>query len=741
MPTENLYDLTRLAMREGSASLSEQRLSGEDAPLAGLINQLLQENQTLRRDHQRAVEYIRAKIDQLLVVIGTVPLRAEELTEEHLISLDPLGIVAQSFGRILEHSRETNRKLALARDEIHAIFQSVGGSLLVLDEQHRILAYNNNFRNSFSPDQEEIIGKACHEIICKQDSPPAGFCVLKKMLATDQGCTISPWPFADKHLRVAATPIKDSSGATIRTVVLYVDITELIETRSALAAEKERLTTTLESIAEGVIATDSTGQVTMMNRMAEKLTGWDANHAIGKSVCEVLMIENLDAPASCGDFFRDIIQHQIQTERLECTKLTALNGNELSIYLSAAPIRQADQSVTGAIIVFRDITGDLQVKEELAKAAKLESIGLFAGGIAHDFNNLLTAILGNVSLARAQISPNDNAYQLLNATEKSVNRAKGLTQQLLTFARGGAPVTSLTSSRDLIMDSARFPLSGTNARIDFAIPDDLWPIEVDAGQISQVIQNLVINAAQAMPDGGLIRIAVENLQITADTMLPLPAGKYLKIAVVDQGPGISSENLAHIFEPFYTTKSSGQGLGLTICYSIIKQHQGLITVESSPSTGTTFTIYLPASELRIEESEEAEMSVVKTGRVLVMDDDEMILNVVRAMLEFSGYEVVEAGDGEAAISAYKQAMERGQRFDAVLIDLTIRGGMGGKEAIARLRSLDPGIRAIVSSGYASDPIMSDYRSYGFCGVIPKPYRTQELTAAISAAISGNNQAC
>jgi PAS domain S-box-containing protein len=734
--TENLYELTRIAMLEGSTALPEQQTTGELPPLAGLINQLLRENHDLRHDHRRAVEYIRAKINQLLVVIGTVPLRTEELTEEHLISLDPLGIVAQSFARILEHSRETNRKLALARDEIQAIFQSVGGNLLVLDEKHRILSYNENFRSSFCPGQEEIIGKTCHEIICKRDSPPADFCILRRMMETGQGCSISQWPFGDRYMRVVATPIKDSSGAITRTVVLYVDITELIEARSALTAEKERLATTLESIAEGVIATDTKGLVTMMNSMAEGLTGWAAKQAIGKSICEVLLIESQDSRAGCGDFFRDILQHQIPVERLEKTNLTALGGGVLSVYLSAAPIRQPDQSVIGAIIVFRDITAELQMKEELAKAAKLESIGLFAGGIAHDFNNLLTAILGNVSLARAQLDPNDAVYQLLNETEKSSNRAKGLTQQLLTFARGGAPITSLTSSRSLIMDSATFPLSGTNVRIDFAIPEDLWPFEVDEGQISQVIQNLVINAAQAMPDGGLLRISATNLEQDGATRLPLPAGRYLKISVVDQGPGISSENLDHIFEPFYTTKSSGQGLGLAICYSIIKKHQGLITVESSAPGGTCFNIYLPASEQRLEAAETTETLATATGRVLVMDDDEMILGVVRSMLEYSGYEVVEAQNGEEAISVYNKALESGRRFDAVLIDLTIRGGMGGKETIARLRSLDPGVRAVVSSGYASDPIMSDYRSYGFCGVIPKPYRAQELSAVISAAIHG-----
>jgi PAS domain S-box-containing protein len=736
MSTEKLYQLTRQAMLEGRDALPEHAMNSEEPALVGLINQLLHEKQTLQHDHQRAVEYIRAKINQLLVVIGTVPLRTEELTEDHLIGLDPLGIIAQSFAKILEHSRETNRKLALARDEIQAIFQSAGGSLLVLDEKHRILSYNENFRARFCPDREDVIGMGCHEIICKRDSPPADFCVLEKMMAAGEGCVMSQWPFGDRYMRVVATPIRDSAGAIIKTVVLYVDITELIEARSALTAEKERLATTLESIAEGVIATDTNGQVTMMNRMAESLTGWVANQAIGKSICEVLLIENEDSSSGCGDFFRDILQHQIPVERLENTNLTSIDGRVLSIYLSAAPIRQPDQSVIGAIIVFRDISEELRMKEELAKAAKLESIGLFAGGIAHDFNNLLTAILGNVSLARTQLSPSDPVYRLLNETEKSSNRAKGLTQQLLTFARGGAPITSLTSSRTLIIDSSRFPLSGTNVRIDFAIPEDLWPFEVDEGQISQVLQNLVINAAQAMPDGGLLRIAASNIELDGTSKFPLPAGRYLNISVIDQGPGISSENLERIFEPFYTTKSTGQGLGLAICYSIIKKHHGLITVESTPPDGTAFHIFLPASAQPVESAETTELVATNTGRVLVMDDDEMILSVVRSMLEYGGYEVVEAQDGEEAIAVYRKALESGRRFDVVLIDLTIRGGMGGKEAIARLRSIDPGIKAIVSSGYASDPIMSDYRSYGFCGVIPKPYRTQELTAAISAAILG-----
>lgn len=284
------------------------------------------------------------------------------------------------------------------------------------------------------------------------------------------------------------------------------------------------------------------------------------------------------------------------------------------------------------------------------------------------------------------------------------------------------------------MDSARFSLSGTNVRLDLTIPDYLWPVEVDDGQISQVIQNLVLNAAQAMPEGGILKIVAENLNFDHSISLPLPAGRYLRVSFIDQGPGIRTENLERIFEPFFTTKSSGRGLGLAICYFIIKKHHGLITVESTPGSGTQFHIYLPASEQQLVENDSGGEDPVQTGRVLVMDDDEMILGVAVSMLEYSGFEVEAVADGEAAIAKYCAALEQGKGFDAVLMDLTIRGGMGGKEAIARLRSLDPKIKAIVSSGYASDPIMSDYRHYGFCGVIPKPYRAQDLTEVISKAL-------
>ena len=513
MPSENLYELTRLAMQEGRTALAEQQITGETSPLAGLINQLLLENHTLRHDHQRAVEYIRAKINQLLMVIGTVPLRAEELTEEHLIDLDPLGIVTQSFARILEHSRETNRKLALARDEIQAIFQSVGGSLLVLDEKKRILSFNENFRASFCPDREDIIGRGCHEIICKRESPPADFCVLQKLQKTGCGCTMSHWPFGDRHLRVVATPIKDSAGAIIRTVLLYVDITELIETKSELTGEKERLATTLESIAEGVIATDPKGQVTLMNRIAEELTGWDADQAIGKSIGEVLLIGDQEPLVNGEDFFLDILQRQVPVERLENTTLTARSGNVLSVYLSAAPIRQPDQSVTGAIIVFRDISGEERIKEELAKAAKLESIGLFAGGIAHDFNNLLTAILGNISLARARIEPNNAGLSgLLHETEKSSNRAKGSDPAAADICPGRRPDHQEADLlADLIMDSARSPCAAPRSvSISVRSPMTSGRSKSTRGRSAQVIQNLVINAAQAMPEGGLAQDSVDK---------------------------------------------------------------------------------------------------------------------------------------------------------------------------------------------------------------------------------------
>jgi PAS domain S-box-containing protein len=382
-----------------------------------------------------------------------------------------------------------------------------------------------------------------------------------------------------------------------------------------------------------------------------------------------------------------------------------------------------------------DITERKRMEEDLLKAQKLESVGVFAGGIAHDFNNILTTILGNVSLAKMRVRPEDKIFDLLSEAEQASIRAATLTKQLLTFAKGGAPVKEIASIKDILKESSLFVLRGSKSKCEFSIAEDLWSAEVDIGQISQVINNIVINANQAMPEGGIIQVAAENLIIDIGHGLPLKPGRYIRISITDQGVGIAEKHFLKVFDPYFTTKQKGSGLGLATTYSIIKNHDGHITVESTLGEGTTFHIYLYASEKAVPEKEGVRL-ITGHGKILVMDDEAPLRKIVERMLKNLGYESEFAEDGAEAIEMYKTARKSGKPYDAVILDLTVPGGMGGKEAIKKLLEIDPEVKAIVSSGYSDDPVLSNFQEYGFKGMMPKPFESRSLGKVLHEVLRG-----
>jgi CheY-like chemotaxis protein len=371
-----------------------------------------------------------------------------------------------------------------------------------------------------------------------------------------------------------------------------------------------------------------------------------------------------------------------------------------------------------------------QAGQDMLKNQKIESLGVLAGGIAHDFNNILTIILGNVSLARLQLHDPEKVTTRLEEAENATVRAKDLAQQLLTFARGGEPVKKIIEVACLLWEAAGFALHGSNVRSEFALADDLWPVEADEGQLSQVIQNLVLNAVQAMPEGGTVTISAEN------ATSPQEGKRFVKISVADTGAGISEHHLQRIFDPYFTTKQQGSGLGLATCYSIIRKHGGKIRATSTLGNGSTFHISLPASEQESVSEPSSRKAVSHgSGRVLVMDDEEDIRELTEAILEELGYTVESVKNGTEVVDLYRKRKEEGMPFSAVILDLTIPGGVGGKETIEQLLRIDPDIKAIVSSGYSTDPIMANYRDYGFGAVLVKPYRLQEISKVLQELLT------
>ncbi|HEX3035879.1 MAG TPA: response regulator [Thermodesulfobacteriota bacterium] len=543
--------------------------------------------------------------------------------------------------------------------------------------------------------------------------------------------------------------------------------------------ESERwLSTTLKSIGDAVIATDAEGLIRFINPVAESLTGWKHEEALGRDLKEVFNIINEETRAIAENPVAKAIWEGVVTGLANHTILISKDGTEIPIADSAAPIKDERGNISGVVMVFRDVTRQRQMEESLRKAhdelevqvqertaelkkanqaleaeiaerkrmqeellrtQKLESIGVLAGGIAHDFNNFLTTILGNVSLIRMHTNSEDKMYKRLIEAEKACLRAKDLTGQLLTFSKGGAPVKKIISSiGELVRESAHFALRGSNVGCEFSIAEDLWLAEVDEGQISQVIHNLVINAQQAMPEGGVIRITLENTTQGPTHRLSLKAeGKYIKITIEDKGIGIPGGYLSKIFDPYFTTKQKGSGLGLTTVYSIVKSHHGYIEVESELQIGTKFYIYLPAiSEEQTKNEEENKAKVVKgKGKVLIMDDEELIRDVAGEILGQLGYEVEFAKNGTEAIELYVRARESSKSFNLVIMDLTIPGEMGGKETIEKLKEVDPGIKAIVSSGYFNHPVMAEYKNYGFKGVVTKPYKIEEFSKTVYEVIN------
>jgi len=499
------------------------------------------------------------------------------------------------------------------------------------------------------------------------------------------------------------------------------ELTERNQARAALVDSAQAMTNILEKTTDGFFAVDSEWKLTYINAEAETMFGQKREELLGHLLWAKF-------PSLIGTIFQANYEKVMADH--EAIEFEAVDGTGKIFYdVHAYP------SNGGVSVFIRDISERKKSETERLTTSKLESLGTLAGGIAHDLNNILTVISGNIGLAQIE-APVDSGSLLgfLSKAGQAAQHAAHLSSQLLTFSKGGAPLKKVVSLGDLLEHSAEFALYGSNLRTDFDISVDLWKAEVDAGQIEQVINALILNAREAMPQGGTVRVRARNVVFEENSISPVPAGRYVKITINDRGAGIDEELRTKIFDPYFTTKPGATGLGLAISYSVVKKHGGLLFLESSSAEGSTFAFYLRASENR---------SGATTGsrsgsrpfhynhqRILVMDDEEAIRELTSQLLGTLGYEVTAVPDGLEAVRLYERALRKGEHFQAVILDATVRGGMGGVATIERLRSMDPKVNAIICSGYSDEAALSEFLAYGFRGALPKPFTRSELADAL-----------
>jgi PAS domain S-box-containing protein len=510
------------------------------------------------------------------------------------------------------------------------------------------------------------------------------------------------------------------------------DIGDRIRAEQALSAETERLRVTLGSIADGVIATDLDSRIQIMNGVAEQLTGARSAEAVGRPLTEVFRVEHEEGRASTPGP-ANALPADGRTEPLV---LTSSAGTAQVIEASAAPIRDSAGSILGRVIVFRDITERRKIDEHLANAQRLGALGLLAAGIAHDFNNLLTAIFGNIELAARDMAKESEGAHSLRAAHELLGRARALTRQLMTFAKGGEPVTKIASVARLLDRSVPFCLTGSSCICDVDSAGDLWPCSIDENQIADAINNIVLNARQAMDEGGSLRITARNTTLDKPAGIPLPTGAYVQITIADTGPGMSAETLAHAFDPFFTTRPDGNGLGLPTAFSIVKRHGGHLAIESALGKGTKVTIFLPATpghSLSPIDSAHSEDRTIH-GRILVVDDEPSLRRLLETVLRDAGCDVETVGSGSEAVQTYHRALQEKRGFHVVILDLTVPGDMNGVETLRQLRNRDPKVRAIASSGYFDHPVMANPCQFGFEAALPKPYTSVQVVETVFAAL-------
>jgi PAS domain S-box-containing protein len=651
------------------------------------------------------------------------------------------GEIIGVIGLIRDNTKRKKAEEALRESEekYRVLAESSPEMIYLIDGQGFVSYVNQAAMAMFKEGREAVIGKHLSTLF-----PPAiagrHLKALRGVISSGRQLSaevLEEFPTGPRWIDARISPIKDSKGAIIGVLGLSQDITARRQAEVTLAESEEKFRAIIEQNSEGIVLLDEQCCVNEWNHAMEKISGIAAADAKGRPIWEILaqvaVPENW-TPARV-ESLKKVYYGAVATGRSPMFDspvdvVMVRNGEKIYIQQTIFPIKTEKGYRLGSVI--RDVTERKKMEERMMRDEKLESLRVFGGGIAHDFNNLLAGIFGNIDLARMEMPEGNPAINYLNNAFFAFDRAKHLSQQLLTFAKGGAPQKKPLMLPELVRDVCTLALSGSNVRGEFRFSEGLWPVEADENQLSQVFSNLIINAVQAMPQGGIVAIAAENQTLEAGHMGKLPAGKFVVIKVKDQGIGIPQKIVGKIFDPFFTTKQQGSGLGLATCYSIVSRHGGFIDVVSETGVGAVFTVWLPASEKSVELPENLKDTpeLRGSGRILIMDDERLIRGIARDMLKRAGYEAAVAADGKEAIAKYREAFDAGKKFDTVILDLTVPGGMGGEQTVRELIKIDPRVIAIVSSGYSDDAVLARFAEYGFAGTVPKPYTLKELLTAV-----------
>jgi two-component system cell cycle sensor histidine kinase/response regulator CckA len=653
-----------------------------------------------------------------------------------------------------EKRRRVEEALRKKQRCLEEIIDFLPDATLVIDNTGKVTAWNRAIEQMTGVKAEEMIGKGDYEyaipfygerrpiLIDLALLPDETFLAghyddISRQDAILSGEVFVPKTYGGKgaYLWATASKLFDADGNVIGAIESIRDITNRKSLEKALRESEEKYRELVKNANSIILRMDTQGNVTFFNDYASRFFGFSLDEIIGRNVIGTIVPPTDSTGKDLTKMIRDIGVHRELYKNNENENI-CMNGTRVWVAWTNTPILDDQGRCVEILCIGNDITERRRMQDELLKAQKLESLGLLAGGIAHDFNNILTGIVGNLSIARLQIDPSHKIVKRLEQSEKAALQATGLTQQLLTFARGGEPVKKLINPAPLIRETVSFALRGSNIRSIIDIQDNLWSMEVDESQLNQVLNNLILNAGQAMPAGGDVIVRGANEPLLHDNPHQLPPGDYLRISVEDQGCGIPQENLVRIFDPYFTTKPKGSGLGLASVYSIVKRHGGSVEVSSTPEAGTSFTVHIPALPGRLPEDAGADESVelMGSGRVLVMDDDDLIREIATDILDFMGYEVDSCADGREAVERFRAARYSNDPFSAVILDLTVPGGMGGKEASSRILEIDPDAVLIVSSGYSDDPVIANFRQFGFSGAVPKPFDAEGLARELKRLI-------